>query len=92
MVSVLTLISQLIEIYIWIIIISAILSWLQAFDVINFHNRYVQLIGRSLYQLTEPVYVQIRRVIPIMGGLDLSPIFVILGLSFLRNLMWEMLT
>jgi YggT family protein len=92
MVSVLTLISQLIEIYIWIIIISAILSWLQAFDVINFHNRYVQLIGRSLYQLTEPVYVQIRRVIPIMGGLDLSPIIVILGLSFLRNLMWEMLT
>ncbi len=92
MISVLTLISQLIEIYIWIIIISAILSWLQAFDVINFHNRYVQLIGRSLYQLTEPVYVQIRRVIPIMGGLDLSPIIVILGLSFLRNLMWEMLT
>jgi len=92
MVSVLTLISQLIEIYIWIIIISAILSWLQAFDVINFHNRYVQLIGRSLYQLTEPVYVQVRRVIPIMGGLDLSPIIVILGLSFLRNLMWEMLT
>lgn len=92
MISVLTLISQLIEIYIWIIIISAILSWLQAFDVINFNNRYVQLIGRSLYQLTEPVYVQIRRIIPIMGGLDLSPIIVILGLSFLRNLMWEILT
>jgi len=92
MISVLTLISQLIEIYIWIIIISAILSWLQAFDIINFNNRYVQLIGRSLYQLTEPVYVQIRRIIPIMGGLDLSPIIVILGLSFLRNLMWEILT
>ena len=89
--ALLTLISQLIEFYIWIVIASAVLSWLVAFDVVNMRNRFVFMIGDALNRLTEPVYVRIRRFLPDMGGLDLSPLIVIFGLIFLRNLMWEML-
>ena len=89
--ALLTLISQLIEFYIWIVIASAVLSWLVAFDVVNMRNRFVFMIGDVLNRLTEPVYVRIRRFLPDMGGLDLSPLIVIFGLFFLRNLMWEML-
>ena len=89
--ALLTLISQLIEFYIWIVIASAVLSWLVAFDVINMRNRFVFMIGDTLNRLTEPVYARIRRFLPDMGGLDLSPLIVIFGLIFLRNLMWEVL-
>lgn len=91
MVSILTLISQLIEIYIWIIIVSAVLSWLFAFDVINPRNRFVYMVSDICNRLTEPAYAMIRQFIPTIGGVDLSPIIIILGLSFLRNLMWELL-
>jgi YggT family protein len=89
--AVLTLVSQLIEFYIWIVIASAVLSWLVAFDVINMRNRFVFLLGDALNRMTEPVYRRIRSVLPDMGGIDLSPIAVIFGLMFLRNLMWEIL-
>ena len=89
--ALLTLISQLIQFYIWIVIASAVLSWLVAFDVVNMRNRFVFMIGDALNRLTEPVYVRIRRFLPDMGGLDLSPLIVIFGLIFLRNLMWEVL-
>lgn len=89
--ALLTLVSQLIEFYIWIVIASAVLSWLVAFDVINMRNRFVFMIGDVLNRLTEPVYARIRRFLPDMGGLDLSPLVVIFGLIFLRNLMWEVL-
>ncbi|MCH1568044.1 MAG: YggT family protein [Alphaproteobacteria bacterium] len=89
--ALLTLISQLIEFYIWIVIASAVLSWLVAFEVINMRNRFVFLMGDMLNRLTEPVYVRIRRYLPDLGGLDLSPLVVIFGLMFLRNLMWEVL-
>ena len=89
--AVLTLVSQLIEFYIWIVIASAVLSWLVAFDVINMRNRFVFLLGDALNRMTEPVYRRIRSVLPDMSGIDLSPIVVIFGLMFLRNLRWEML-
>jgi YggT family protein len=89
--ALLTLISQLIEFYIWIVIASAVLSWLVAFDVINMRNRFVFMLGDGLNRLTEPVYRRIRQFLPDMGGLDLSPLIVIFGLIFLRNLMWEVL-
>ena len=89
--ALLTLVSQLIEFYIWIVIASAVLSWLVAFDVINMRNRFVYMLGDALNRLTEPVYRRIRQFLPDMGGLDLSPIIVIFGLMFLRNLMWEIL-
>ena len=91
MYALLTLISQLIEFYIWIIIASAVLSWLVAFDVVNMRNRFVYLIGDALNRLTEPAYARIRQLMPDLGGIDLSPIILIFGLMFLRNLMWEVL-
>ena len=90
MYSVLMLIDRIIDIYVWVIILSAVLSWLVAFDIINMRNRFIYLVGDTLNRLTEPVYRPIRRFLPDMGGLDLSPLIVILGLWFLRDLMWEL--
>ena len=90
MYSVLMLIDRIIDIYVWVIILSAVLSWLVAFDIVNMRNRFVYLVGDALNRITEPVYRPIRRFLPDMGGLDLSPLIVILGLWFLRNLMWEL--
>ena len=90
MYSVLMLIDRIIDIYVWVIILSAVLSWLVAFDIVNMRNRFVYLVGDPLNRITEPVYRPIRRILPDMGGLDLSPLIVILGLWFLRDLMWEL--
>ena len=88
--SVLMLIDRIIDLYVWIIILSAVLSWLVAFDIINMRNRFVYLVGDALNRLTEPVYRPVRRVLPDMGGLDLAPLVVIFGLWFLRDIMWEL--
>jgi len=90
MYSVLMLIDRIIDIYVWVIILSAVLSWLVAFNVVNMRNRFVYLVGDTLNRLTEPVYRPVRRLLPDMGGLDLSPLIVILALWFLRDLMWEL--
>lgn len=87
MYALLQLIDTVISIYIWIIILHVILSWLVAFNVVNMRNRVVYLIGDALYRLTEPVMRPVRRVIPAVGGFDLSPVIVILLLVFLRNLL-----
>ena len=88
--SVLMLIDRIIDLYVWIIILSAVLSWLVAFNVINMRNRFVYLVGDALNRLTEPVYRPVRRILPDMGGLDLAPLVVIFGLWFLRDIMWEL--
>jgi YggT family protein len=76
---------MVISLYIWVIIIGAILSWLIAFDVVNRRNRAVFTIADSLYRLTEPALRPIRKVLPDLGGLDISPVILILGLIFLRD-------
>jgi len=78
-------IAMVISLYIWVIIISAILSWLIAFDVVNRRNRVVYSIADGLYRLTEPALRPIRNVVPDLGGLDISPVILILGLIFLRD-------
>ena len=78
-------IAMVISLYIWVIIIGAILSWLIAFDVVNRRNRAVYTIADSLYRLTEPALRPIRKVMPDLGGLDISPVILILGLIFLRD-------
>jgi|TARA_B100001057_G_scaffold453404_1_gene498191 YggT family protein len=90
MYSVLMLVDRIIDLYVWVIILSAVLSWLVAFDIVNMRNRFVYLVGDTLNRLTEPVYRPVRRFLPDMGGLDLSPLIVILGLWFLRDIMWEL--
>ena len=90
MYSVLMLIDRIVDLYVWVIILSAVLSWLVAFDIVNMRNRFVYLVGDTLNRLTEPVYRPVRRFLPDMGSLDLSPLIVILGLWFLRDIMWEL--
>jgi YggT family protein len=85
MLPLLRFIAMIIELYIWVIIISAVLSWLVAFDIVNPRNRVVYLIGDSFHRLTEPALRRIRRYMPDLGGLDLSPLVLILGLMFLRD-------
>ena len=85
MYSLLWLISTVINIYIWILIASAVLSWLVAFNVVNTRNQFVAMVGDVLYRLTEPVLAPIRRILPNFGGLDISPVVLILLLIFVRN-------
>ncbi len=69
----------------WIIIIQAILSWLIVFNVINTHSEPVRQISGTLDKLTEPLYRPIRRILPDFGGLDLSPLVVLVGLAILER-------
>ena len=82
------LISQLIWIYIYILIASAILSWLVAFNVVNQRNDIVRNVGYFLYRVTEPALRPIRAILPSMGGIDLSPVILIIGLMFLERLIY----
>ena len=87
--AVLWLINTIIEIYVWLLIAQAILSWLLAFGVINRYNRTVSVIGDFLYRITEPLLRPIRSLLPNFGGLDISPVVLILILYFLRILIDE---
>ena len=82
----LNLILLLIRIYIWLLIAQAILSWLLAFGVVNRYNRAVATIGDFLYRVTEPALRPIRSFLPNFGGIDISPVILILILMFLRRL------
>ena len=72
------------EIYIWVLIAAAIFSWLVAFNVVNVRNQVVSVIGDFLYRITEPVLRPIRNALPSFGGLDVSPVILILVIIFLR--------
>ena len=89
MTSVIILISQIIEIFIWFLIAQAILSWLVAFNIVNTTSNFVNLIGNFLYKVTEPLLRPIRSILPDFGGLDISPIILIILLIFFRNLLFE---
>jgi len=91
MVAVANLISQVIWLYMLALIISVIMSWLVQFNVINTSNRFVYQIGDFLYRITEPALRPIRSVIPSVGGIDLSPLILILILGFLRQWIPELL-
>lgn len=86
MVALLLLIVQLIGIYKWILIASVILSWLVAFNAVNTRNRFVAIAGDFLFRVTEPLLRPIRRVIPVVGGIDLSPLILFLALWFVQML------
>ena len=74
------------DIYWWIVIGSAVLSWLYAFNVVNTRNAFVESVATFFYRATEPVLRPIRRVLPDLGGLDISPIVLLLAIFFLRQL------
>ena len=87
--SIFILLDNIITIYLWIIIINAILSWLVAFNVLNTQNRFVFSVLDVTYKLTDPALNKIRRFIPTFGSIDISPVILILLLMFLRNLIFE---
>ena len=87
--SIFILLDSMITIYLWIIIINAILSWLVAFNVLNTQNRFVFSILDATYKLTDPALNKIRRFMPTFGSIDISPVILILLLMFLRNLIFE---
>jgi YggT family protein len=87
--AVLWLILQIINIYVWLIIIQVVMSWLIAFNVINTNNRFVYMVGDFLYRVTEPVMRPIRRILPSLGGIDLSPMVLLLLLIFAQRLLIE---
>ena len=73
----------------WIIIVQAIMSWLIAFNVINTHNEFVRQIWGTLDRMTEPLYRPIRKILPDFGGLDLSPLVVLVGLAIIDLVLVE---
>jgi len=88
--SILILFDSVVSLYIWVLIINAIISWLVAFNVLNTSNRFVYSVLEISYKLTEPLLSFIRKYIPSIGSIDISPIILILGLMFLRNLVFEL--
>ena len=84
--AVLDVVLLILNLYTWVIIASAILSWLVAFNVINVRNDVVRMIWNGVYQLTEPVLAPIRRRLPNFGGVDVSPIVLLLLIFLLQRL------
>lgn len=80
------LILTVIDIYFWIILAMVVLSWLVAFGIVNRSNPYVRQIGYALERLTEPLLRPIRRFMPDLGGIDISPIVLLIGMQFLGML------
>jgi YggT family protein len=80
LITLLNIVQMLLNVFWWIIVVQAVLSWLIAFNVINTHNDFVRSLWDGLGRLTEPVYRPIRRMLPDFGALDISPLVVLLSL------------
>ena len=87
--SIFILLDSVITIYLWIIIINAVLSWLVAFNILNTQNRFVFSVLDATYKMTDPALNKIRSFIPTFGSIDVSPVILILFLMFFRNLVFE---
>jgi YggT family protein len=85
MLALLDVILLILQIYVWLLIAAAVLSWLIAFNVVNTHNQVVATIAEFLYRLTEPLLRPIRAIMPNLGGIDVSPVILILIIFFLEN-------
>ena len=86
-VPVLNLMFTVIELYIWVVIISVALNWLVSFKVVNPSNRFVYMVGDFCHRVTEPALGRIRNMLPNLGGIDISPIALILLLVFLKDVL-----
>jgi YggT family protein len=78
------LLLRILDLYWWVVIIAVVASWLVGFGIVNSYNPTARMILRALHALTEPVFGPVRRILPPLGGLDLSPIIVLLLISFLQ--------
>ncbi len=87
MIELLAFISYLLTLYIYILIAAAVMSWLIAFNIVNPSNQIVGVIAEFLYRITEPVLRPIRNMLPNLGGIDISPIIVILIIVFIQSVL-----
>jgi YggT family protein len=86
---IIALILLLLDFYWWVVVIAVVVSWLIAFNVINTYNNFVRTLLRALEAMTEPVFRRVRKVVPPMGGLDFSPLIVLIVIWFVRyTLLW----
>lgn len=83
--AVLDIVIIILDLYVWLLIAAAVLSWLVAFNVVNTRNQFVSAVAEFLYRITEPVLAPIRNIMPNLGGLDISPIIVILLIMFIER-------
>jgi YggT family protein len=88
MIALFRTIDLALSIYWWIIIASAVFSWLYAFNVVNSRNQFVASFGEFLYRMTEPALRPIRKILPDLGSIDISPIILLLIIYFVRQFMW----
>ena len=87
MVAIFWALDAILDIYWWIVILSVVLSWLYAFGVVNPGNQYVRAFGNFMQEATEPVLGRVRRFMPNLGSIDISPIVVLLAITFLQILL-----
>lgn len=85
------ILGVVLDLYIWVLIVGAVLSWLVAFDIINTRNRFVSIVGEFCYRITEPALRRIRRFIPAINGIDISPIILILAIMFIQSFLRHLL-
>ena len=88
---VLKLLYTVIDLYMWIVFIGVVLSWLTQFNVINSSNRVVYMVSDFIYRATEPALGRIRRLLPALGGFDLSPIALLLSLILIKDVIYKIL-
>ena len=87
--SFLILIDTLVTLIVWILIFQVIMSWLIALNIVNTHNRFVWQINYALHKLTNPLLSPIQQILPNLGGIDISPVILIIVLHFARNILFE---
>ena len=86
--AILDIVIIVLDLYVWLLIASAILSWLIAFNVVNTRNQFVAAVAEFLYRITEPVLRPIRNVMPNLGGIDISPVILILIIILIEKLIY----
>lgn len=91
MTSLILLVDIILNIYTWLLIAWVVMSWLISFDVINTRNRLVYVVSDFLYRITEPVLRPIRRFVPDIGGIDISPVILLLLIWLIRDMMFRYL-
>jgi YggT family protein len=84
--AVLDIVLIVLDLYVWLLIAAAILSWLIAFNVVNTRNQFVSAVAEFLYRITEPLLRPIRNILPDLGGLDISPIILILLILLIQRI------
>lgn len=87
LIPLLNVIKIILNLYVWVLLASVTLSWLFFFKVVNPYNSFVLTLNRILQKVTEPLLQPLRRILPNLGGIDLSPMLLILGVIFLSDVL-----